>query len=135
MNVTGCRANESFTTSMWNMSNANVWTLSPQKDSNARSFDTADLPTGWRVFMLEYQRMSKYVNYRKMQYEMQALIGHIGLNVNGRETSVHIFRYNYCMAMNYYGYTDEQIRVSIGHKRIETSMIYIYADVSVTTMP
>jgi hypothetical protein len=135
MNVTGCRANESFTVSMWDMSNPLVWILSPQKDSNARSFDTIDLPYLWKQYMQETLRMQTYVNYRKVQYEMNRLVGHINLNVNGRETTVHIFRYNYCMAMKYFGYTDEQIRVSIGHQSITSTNVYIYADVFVSSMP
>jgi site-specific recombinase XerD len=135
MYLTGCRAQEATTKSLWSASTPTLYRLAAQKKSNERIFEAAQLPDSWKTVFNDGDRMNNYCNYRKLQYTLNNLIGHFFVKTGNKETLAHLFRHGYIKYLQYANIDEETIRQIIGHKEISSTRRYLNSVITAEHLP
>lgn len=134
MYLTGCRAQESVRLGLWHIRPGIGIIMHPLKDNNDRRFSLSELPSDllyWIASSIEYNR---FVNYRRLQYHFNMLIGQYGIMVGDKLSLLHLFRHNYVKKLVANGLTETEIKVKMGHKDIDNTRNYINS-VILSTLP
>ncbi len=135
MYSTGCRVSEAVVRSAWTFTSADTWTLKPNKESWERSFLVSSLPQDWATHFQDITDIIHQINYRKFQYQVNAMTRQFELKTGDKSINSHLFRHNYIRGLRDAGLTDSQAQQQIGHKSISSTQAYLAAVITADHLP
>lgn len=126
---TGCRVNETIEINRWNIINSTQITLKPQKGNLIRTFNQADLDPEFINSIQNNLPISYNLTTDKLRYSLKTHFVNYGFYIGNKKSVSHIFRHNFAKQLKLRGFTDNQIKLSLGEKNLSSAVGYIYSDV------
>lgn len=122
---TGCRASESINRHLWEYSSKDIMILHPLKGNLTRHFYIKDLPQSFLTYLFYENNIGYTVNYNKLSYLFSQLSLYRNIYIGNKASTLHLFRHNHVKLLLKEGYTEIEIKNTLGEKNLKSAMSYI----------
>lgn len=124
MYLTGCRPADVIDQTQWHLASGNTVIFTPKKGNAPRTFVDADLYTKVETLKVEIESYGTMLSYRRLHTFIKPyLVSSMNL-YDEKKTVTYIFRYAYIQNRLNEGLTLAQLRTTLGHQYLTSTLSY-----------